>query len=140
MRQGRYTLVELTPEADQRDLLSQVVETSIPLSAVQPTVGDALEHVLLRSGYRLCPHTGEFAALLPLHLPAAHLHLGPMTLRDALGTLAGSAWRLAEDASRREVCFEQATPTVTPTAPTTAPATSLPVPPAEPLRVSTRHP
>lgn len=139
VRQGRYTLVELTPEADQRDLLSQVVETSIPV-AVQPTVGDALEHVLLRSGYRLCPHSGEFAALLPLPLPAAHLHLGPMTLRDALSTLAGPTWHLAEDASRREVCFEQATPTVTPMAPTTAPATSLPVPPAEPLSVSTRHP
>lgn len=134
VRQGRYTLVELTPQADQRDLLAQIVETSIP-AALQPTVGDALGHILLRSGYRLCPPSGEFATLLLLPLPASHLHLGPITLRDALGTLAGPAWQLAEDATRREVCFERAMPVE---APATLKATSIPVPPAEPL--SPRHP
>ena len=45
--------------------------------------------------------------LYTLPLPAAHLHLGPMSLRDALLTLAGPAWELHADDRTRQVCFEQ---------------------------------
>jgi conjugative transfer region protein (TIGR03748 family) len=69
-RYGRYTLVELVPEPAQRDLLRQVIEVSIP-PTFDASVGDALRHVLLRTGYRLCDAT-EAAALYALPLPAAH--------------------------------------------------------------------
>lgn len=108
VRQGRYTLVEVTPRADQRDLLAQIVEISIP-STANPTVGDAVRHVLLRSGFRLCTQTDDLAILLSLPLPAAHLQLGPLFLRDALATLVGPAWAMEEDAQMREVCFRHAT-------------------------------
>lgn len=103
VRYGRYTLVELVPEPAQRDLLQQTLEASIP-PTLDANVGDAMRHVLLRSGYRLCDAT-DTDALYALPLPAAHLRLGPLLLRDALLTLAGPAWTLSVDDLSREVCF-----------------------------------
>lgn len=107
VRQGRYRLVELAPEAAQRDLLRQVIEVAIP-PTLDASVGDALRHVVLRTGHRLC-NTTDAAALYALPLPAAHLRLGPVPLRDALQTLAGPAWKLSVDEASREVCFRRAT-------------------------------
>ncbi|HBN8368534.1 TPA: PilL N-terminal domain-containing protein [Pseudomonas aeruginosa] len=106
-RYGRYTLVELVPEPAQRDLTRQVIEVSIP-PTFDASVGDALRHVLLRTGYRLCDTT-EAAALYALPLPAAHLRLGPLPLRDALLALAGPAWELSVDDASRAVCFTRVT-------------------------------
>lgn len=105
VRYGRSTLVELAPEPAQRDLLQQTVEVSIP-PTLDANVGDAMRHVLLRSGYRLCD-AAEAATLYALPLPAAHLRLGPLMLRDALLTLAGPAWELSVDDVTRQVCFSQ---------------------------------
>lgn len=102
-RQGRYTLVELVPEPAQRDLMQQVVEIDIPPTLDVP-VGDAMRHVLARSGYRLCS-AADAKTLYDLPLPAAHRHLGPLTLRDALLTLAGPAWDLSIDDANRQVCW-----------------------------------
>jgi type IV pili sensor histidine kinase/response regulator len=121
-RYGRYTLVELVPEQTQRDLLQQVIEVSIP-SSLDASVGDGLRHVLLRTGYRLC-ETPDTAALYALPLPAAHLRLGPLPLREALLALAGPVWDLSVDDATREVCFQRkaaAPPT------STRPAQSSPV-------------
>ncbi|MBG7338531.1 PilL N-terminal domain-containing protein [Pseudomonas aeruginosa] len=101
-RYGRYTLVELAPTAAQHDLLLQVVDVDIP-GTLGATVGDALRHLVLRSGYRLCDE--QSADLLALPLPAAHYRLGPVLLRDALLTLAGPAWDLQVDDGERKVCF-----------------------------------
>lgn len=104
-RYGRYTLVELTPTAAQQDLLLQVVDVSIP-DTLNANVADALRHVLQRSGYQLC-NGRETDALGSLPLPAAHYHLGPLQLRDALLTLAGPARTLHVDHSARRACFIQ---------------------------------
>ena len=106
VRYGRYTLVELAPTAAQRDLLLQTIDVSMPEDA-RATVGDGLRHVLKRSGYGLCETAHAVIELYALPLPAAHLHLGPMTLRDALLTLAGPAWDLHADDRTRQVCFER---------------------------------
>jgi len=103
-RYGRYTLVELTPQAAQHNLLLQVVDVSIP-TRPHMTVGDGLRHVLQRSGYVLCDKDPQVAALYELLLPAAHLRLGPMFLHDALLTLAGPAWELQVDERARQICF-----------------------------------
>lgn len=110
IRHGRYTLVELTPTAAQQDLLLQVVDVAVP-DTLHASVGDALRHVLQRSGYRLCDgHAAD--ALLTLPLPAAHYRLGPVALRDALLTLGGPTWDLQVDHGTRRVCFTQAQPDV----------------------------
>ncbi|MBO7795426.1 PilL N-terminal domain-containing protein [Burkholderia pseudomallei] len=105
VRYGRYTLIELMPDDGQRDLMQQIIDLTIP-SASQVTVGDALHYVLRRSGYRLCDERADTVAVLyALPLPAAHEHLGPITLRDALQLLAGPRWTLHVDDETREVCF-----------------------------------
>lgn len=104
VRYGRYTLVELAPDAAQRDLLLQVIDVAMPEDA-RATVGDGLRHVLRRSGYRLCETAHAVIELYSLPLPAAHLRLGPLTLRDALLTLVGPAWDLQVDDRARQVCF-----------------------------------
>ena len=106
VRYGRYTLVELAPTAAQRDLLLQTIDVSMPEDA-RATVGDGLRHVLKRSGYQLCETPSAVTELYALPLPAAHRHLGPMTLRDALLTLAGPAWELHADERARQICFER---------------------------------
>ncbi|AYH07345.1 MULTISPECIES: PilL N-terminal domain-containing protein [Pectobacterium] len=106
VRYGRYTLVELAPDAAQRDLLLQVIDVSIPEHS-RATVGDGLRHTLKRSGYQLCETTQSVIELYSLPLPAAHLHLGPMTLREALLTLAGPFWTLYVDNRTRKVCFKR---------------------------------
>ncbi|HCJ7676806.1 TPA: PilL N-terminal domain-containing protein [Pseudomonas aeruginosa] len=106
VRYGRYTLVELAPTAAQRDLLLQTIDVSMPEDA-RATVGDGMRHVLKRSGYGLCETAHAVIELYALPLPAAHLHLGPMTLRDALLTLAGPAWELHANDRARQICFEQ---------------------------------
>ncbi|MDF8361322.1 MULTISPECIES: PilL N-terminal domain-containing protein [Pseudomonadota] len=106
VRYGRYTLVELAPTAAQRDLLLQTIDVAMPEDA-RATVGDRLRHVLKRSGYGLCQTAHAVIELYALPLPAAHLHLGPMTLRDALLTLAGPAWKLHADDRARQICFER---------------------------------
>lgn len=106
VRYGRYTLVELEPTEAQRDLLLQTIDVSMPENA-RATVGDGLRHVLKRSGYQLCETAHAVIELYALPLPAAHLHLGPMTVRDALLTLAGPAWELHVNDRARQVCFER---------------------------------
>ncbi|MCC4595448.1 hypothetical protein NRY95_05615 [Xanthomonas campestris pv. phormiicola] len=110
VRYGRYTLVEMAPASAQQDLLLQVVDVVIP-DTRKATVGDALRHVLLRSGYQLCAG-GDIAALNTLPLPAAHYHLGPLLLRDALLTLAGPAWDLEVDDRARRICFIRVGPPI----------------------------
>ncbi|MBY4674875.1 PilL N-terminal domain-containing protein [Burkholderia multivorans] len=137
VRQGRYTLVEMVPEPAQRDLMQQVVDIAIP-PTFDATVGDALRYVLLRSGYRLCDSAAAatVAALYALPLPAAHLRLGPLSLRDALLTLAGPAWDLSIDETNRQVCFSRHAESVpatgnaatVPTEPVVSPAESSTAP------------
>ncbi|MCC4607833.1 PilL N-terminal domain-containing protein [Xanthomonas campestris pv. zinniae] len=107
VRQGRYTLVELVPETAQRDLLLQVIDITVPPSP-QATVGDGLQYLLRYSGYRLCADDAAGSVLYAQPLPAAHIRLGPLTVRDALLTLAGSAWSLSVDDVSRQMCFHRA--------------------------------
>jgi type IV pili sensor histidine kinase/response regulator len=64
----------------------------------------AINHVLSRTGYRLCSPPPGFVSL---PLPASHLNLGPMTLAAALQTLAGPAWTLTVEQEERLICFER---------------------------------
>ena len=106
LRYGRYTLVSTEPTREQQDLLAQIIEVNIPPN-LSPSVQDALQHVLQRSGYSLCPTNTSIQVLFTRSLPAAHYRLGPITLRNALQVLAGPAWPLTVDEVSRSVCFIQ---------------------------------
>ncbi|AZC38273.1 PilL N-terminal domain-containing protein [Pseudomonas chlororaphis] len=106
LRYGRYTLVSTEPTTEQRDLLAQIIDVSIP-SNLNPSVQEALQYVLQRSGYSLCPAAEPVNVLFTRPLPAVHYRLGPISLRSALQVLAGPAWQLTTDEVSRSVCFEQ---------------------------------
>ena len=105
VRYSRYTLIEISPEEAQADLLQQIVDVTMP-SALTSTVGDALRYVLLRSGYQLCDGD-DSRPFETFPLPAAHIHLGPMTLRNVLQLLVGPAWLLEVDDLGRRICFRR---------------------------------
>ncbi|WP_422774992.1 type 4b pilus protein PilO2, partial [Pseudomonas aeruginosa] len=89
MRYGRYTLVSTQPDAGQRDLMAQIIDVTIP-SSMNPSVKDAMQYVMSRSGYSLCPaEAGHVNILYTRPLPAAQYKLGPMTLRNTLQVIQG---------------------------------------------------
>ena len=103
---GRYTEADPVPLPTQIDLLSAVVFLELDDAVI--TVGDAVEDVLEGSGYQLsdlADHTRERQLLFGFALPNVHRTLGPITIRDALKTLAGEGWMLIEDPAHRLVTF-----------------------------------
>ncbi|RPO34026.1 TcpQ domain-containing protein [Pseudomonas aeruginosa] len=105
VRYGRYTLVSTQPDAGQRDLMAQIIDVTIP-SSMNPSVKDAMQYVMSRSGYSLCPaEAGHVNILYTRPLPAAQYKLGPMTLRNTLQVLSGPAWQVKVDEVARQVCF-----------------------------------
>lgn len=108
---GRYATVRPAPTLEQANLLAATVSVQFPASVVR--VGQAVEHLLRPSGYRLASDAvadPTRAVLLGLALPEPHRILGPMPLRTALETLAGPAFRLVEDPLHRLVSFERCAP------------------------------
>ena len=108
---GRYATVQAIPTSAQVHLLSAMVRVQFPASVV--SVGQAVEHLLKPSGYRLAlEDTADPSrrTLLNLPLPEPHRVLGPMPLHTALETLAGPAFRLVEDPVHRLVSFERCGP------------------------------
>lgn len=105
VRYGRYTLVSTQPDAGQRDLMAQIIDVTIPAN-MHPSVRDAMQYVVDRSGYSLCPaDSGHVNILYTRPLPAAQYKLGPMTLRNTLQVLSGPAWLVKVDEVNRQVCF-----------------------------------
>lgn len=105
VRYGLYTLVSTQPDAGQRDLMAQIIDVTIP-SSMNPSVKDAMQYVMSRSGYSLCPaEAGHVNILYTRPLPAAQYKLGPMTLRNTLQVLSGPAWQVKVDEVARQVCF-----------------------------------
>ena len=105
---GRYSLLAATPTQAQAELLATTMTVRFP-ERIQ-TVGEAVRYLLQRSGYRLATAESigpDTAALFALPLPAVHRSLGPMTLRDALETLAGPVFHLVQDPVHRLITFER---------------------------------
>ena len=87
----------LTPgstHAQRHPLQTTLAEAHFPQEIA--TVGDALKHLLNRSGYRLDEPRSHWARtiLMPQPLPEVHRQLGPIHLVEALSILTGNAWRL----------------------------------------------
>lgn len=104
VRQDRYTLVTTLPTLEQRQPLYQLVNVQIA-PALHANVGEALRHVLQRSGYALCADSAAVNRLFRRLLPAVQHQLGPISLLDALSIIGGPAWRLDIDPVDRSVCY-----------------------------------
>ncbi len=104
---GRYSVVSATPTAAQDNILSVIVTVNMPTPI--ETVGDAIHHLLYPSGYSLARFDAqgpEVVQLLGLPLPDVHRTLGPMSLQDALLTLASPAFRLYTDPVHRLIAYD----------------------------------
>lgn len=106
---GRYTTATAQPPADLARPLDVVVALSFPRSTVV-TVGDALGHALLRSGYRMTQTElgAQAVAFLALPLPESQRQVGPYRLQAVLDLLVGPAWEWHSDPYRRAVWFTPA--------------------------------
>jgi type IV pili sensor histidine kinase/response regulator len=102
---GRYTTQQSVPEADASNPLEVYARISFPRATVI-TIGDALRHTLLRTGYSL-PQTPEQNVyeynFLNLPLPESQRTLGPFKVTDILKVLIGSAWDMRQDDVQRLV-------------------------------------
>ena len=108
---GRYSLLSSTPTAAQADLMTTTVTVQFP-ERIQ-SVGEAVRYLLQRSGYRLANAEAldpEAMALLSLPLPAVHRNLGPLSLQQALQTLAGPTFQLVQDPVHRLIAFQRCAP------------------------------
>ena len=101
---NRYSFQKQSANPAQADLLSAVIETRFPKNVA--TVGEAINYVLARSGYRFI-NTEETATAMALELPAVHRSLGPLPLRAAISTIAGPTWQLRENREKRTVWLER---------------------------------
>ena len=104
---GRYSTVKPVATPQQIDLLSVVF--SMPFNKQINTVGEAIEFILLRSGYRLAPREASdpnVGVLLEQPLPFIHRKIGPITIENALKALAGNAWNLVVDPVNRYISFD----------------------------------
>ena len=103
---GRYSGYHNSPAFDQLNPLAQIVTVTFSPKRIR-TVGQALQQLLLGSGYAQIHSPDEFArALLSKPLPDVHRQLGPLTLASALKTLIGQPYEIMVNEVRREVCVE----------------------------------
>lgn len=104
---GRYLTTSNRPLSAQSNLLKQTIQVHFPESV--QTVGDAIQHILQFSGYRLAdsksmPPVAKSTLHLPL--PLVDRNFGPMNLEAALETLIGHSFRLVIDRVHRLVSFQ----------------------------------
>lgn len=104
VRTDRYTMVSIDAKPEQMSPLLSVVD--IQFSNHIQTLGGALNELLEGSGYRWDMKAEHNTALGQLPLPMVVRHIGPVRLRDALITMAGSAWHLNVDEINRTIWFE----------------------------------
>jgi conjugative transfer region protein (TIGR03748 family) len=132
---GRYTTQAARPAPDVQEPLEIYAQLSFPRSVVR-TVGDALRHTLMRTGYALVSEdllSEDARHFMTLPLPESQRELGPYQVKDILKVVVGKAWRLQHDPVKRLVWFELANPAPNAAIPTgTQPAVAAAPPPPAP--------
>ncbi len=103
---SRYVTEKDTPTNAQINPLLAVSTFIFQASVV--TVGDAVNQVLVTSGYQLAPHLNHTVkATLQQPLPITDRKLGPMPIQSALEVLMGEqVYRLEQDPLHRLVNFK----------------------------------
>lgn len=107
VRVGRYSSADAVNTSEQENLLQVVIDTEIPSTA--KTVGDAIEFLLMRSGFTLAAAEIQGAhvkQLMSKPLPQTHRKIGPVMLKDALMMLVGKAYWMKVDPVHRLIAFD----------------------------------
>lgn len=109
---ARYTTLASMPSEADAAPLAVVAKVHFPRPTVN-TVGDAVRHLLLRTGYQLVAEDsldGRVRAVLALRLPDNQRVLGPYRVDAMLGVLLGRPFRLAADPASRTVTYVAVAP------------------------------
>ena len=127
---SRYVTLSAVASDTQKDPLSAVI-SKLVFDHHVATVQDALQVLLNDSGYRIASYHPDLRVhqLFNLSLPAVHRKMGPISLENALNTLAGSPWMLVVDPVNRLITFQLPRHYKTPrvyTVPQVVPARYLP--------------
>ena len=104
---SRYVTLAAVASDPQKDPLSALIPKHVFDHQVA-TVQDALQVLLNDSGYRIASYHPDQRVhqLFNLSLPAVHRKMGPISLENALNTLAGSPWMLVVDPVNRLITFQ----------------------------------
>ncbi len=108
MQVGRYTVVPSTPSNKVIEPLLVIAKLTFPRQTVV-TIGDAINYVLMRTGYRLADDVGQSAkTFLALPIPENQRSIGPYQVQNILAVLIGKSWTLTVDHRNRVVGFVSA--------------------------------
>lgn len=108
MQVSRYTVAPLAPSDKVIEPLLVIAKLTFPRQTVV-TISDAINYVLMRTGYRLADDLGESAkAFLALPIPENQRSIGPYQVHDILAVLLGKSWTLKVDHRQRLVGFVSA--------------------------------
>ncbi len=105
-RVARYSTTSISPPPAARQPLAVVATVNFPRGHIA-TVGDAIQHLLVRTGYQLdtAPLSQRAAAVLSMPLPDAQRRLGPYRVDQMLSVLLGDPWVLSVDNAARSVSY-----------------------------------
>ncbi len=105
---SRYSTLPLAPSEIDLDPLAVVARVTFPRPVVN-TVGDAVDYLLLRTGYRLAEDASSrdpvVAALFKRPLPESHRVLGPYRVSAMLRVLMGRRFELVVDEATRTLSY-----------------------------------
>jgi FimV-like protein len=107
LKTSRYSFLDLSPQPDETDILSVVIEIEFPKEIQK--VGDALAFLLQNSGYSL--EDPELSGhkqyvLYNFDLPEAHRKIGPITLWDALAVIGNDGFLPGSNPLLRTIRYE----------------------------------
>ncbi len=122
-RLARYTTTPVTPDPEAANPLAVVATVRFPRERVR-TVGEAVDYLLLRTGFRLDSTDSAAHELLSHPLPEAHRELGPYRAQAILELLVGLPYQVITSHVQRTVAIglRTSTPTATPDEPRPEPA------------------
>lgn len=105
LRVARYSTMAPLATTEQQNPLAVIINLHFPQQV--RNVSEAVDVLLQRSGYRVDKKISEpaWVVLDDLPLPAVHRDLGPITLDQALRTLAGNEFVMRVNHLKRKVAF-----------------------------------
>ena len=105
LRVARYSTLAPMATTEQQNPLAVIISLHFPQQI--HNVSEAIDVLLQRSGYRVDKTISEpaWVVLDDLPLPAVHRDLGPITLDQALRTLAGNEFAMRVNHLKRKVAF-----------------------------------